>query len=478
MSNTDKSKRLYNRLILTMKERGLYDTFNITNANAYLNQKLLLHKINQLSLCHVFRVSIIIAQIGFSTDVITASLLHELDFSDNIVTAELQSKISDPTIFLIIEAYKELDYYLHSKSVSSEFLQLKAQDEIHKKALYIKLADRIDILRNHDHLSAQEYRLLIQNTQNILLNIARTENARYLLDSLENECFKGNSEEIYSTIQKSYLSLIKKNRKGINEMRNIFDQSFNSKNLFSNEIIITPLRYKTIFYKFKARKLISIYREISRTGFRSTDDPRKYITKDQLALFDITLVFNDDDNKMALDSFIEFYKAVLRLQNVRLLDYRYVSDKSDIYFLIEDSSFNKYRLFLKSKNSYLKDTYGFGATANIHFRQEKMFQQQTSKLLIYDKNNRSHLIEEGASALDFAFYLHTDIGLCAKSVCINGSKQELPLSTKLKNGDSVIILSDSRSKDIHAQIDWFEFVCTKKAIKDLITYFKTNTVLL
>ena len=473
MPDTNEVEKLYNRLILTMKERGLYDTFSIADANTYLNGQFLQHHITFEKLCHLFRVSIIIAKIGFSSDVIIASLLHEVDFSDQTAIEDMPNQFPAPSVYSIIHAYRELNSYFHSKTISIEFIQLKTQDEFHKKALYIKLADRIDILRNCHFLSSQDHGQLIENTKNVLLNAARMESARYLLDSLEDECFKADSPATYNAIQETYLSLLKKNRKGINELRNIFGKSFNSKNLFSNEIIITPLRYKTISYKFKARKLISIYREISRDGFEDVVEINKYITKKKMALFDITLVFSDEDNKMALDSFIEFYKAVLRIQKIRLLDYRYVSDHSDIYFLIEDSSYNKYRLFLKSKNSYLKDTYGFGATANIHFRQEKMFQQETSKLLIYDRSNHTHFIEKNASVLDFAFYLHTDIGLCAKSAYINGSKHEVPLSTKLNNGDSVTILSDSHNKKIHAQIDWFEYLYTKKAIKDLIAYFKS-----
>lgn len=456
-----------------MKERGLYDTFSIADTNTYLNSQFFQHHITFERLCHLFRVGIIIAKIGFSSDVIVASLLHEVDLSDKAIIKDMPDQFPAPSVYSIIHAYQELNSYFHSKTVSPESIQLKTQNEFHKIALYIKLADRIDVLRNCHILSPQEHNQLIENTKNILLNAARTESARYLLDSLEDECFKADSPIAYKAIQNAYLSLLKKSRKGVNEIRNIFGKSFNSKNLFSNEIIITPLRYKTISYKFKARKLISIYREISRAGFKDLNEISNYITKKKIALFDITLVFSDEDNKMALDSFIEFYKAVLRIHKIRLLDYRYVSDHSDIYFLIEDSSDNKYRLFLKSKNSYLKDTYGFGASANIHFRQEKMFQQESSKLIIYDRNNHKHFIEKGASVLDFAFYLHTDIGLCAKSAYINGSQHEVSLSTKLNNGDSVIILSDSHDKRIHAQIDWFEYLYTKKAIKDLIAYFKS-----
>ena len=80
-----------------MKERGLYDTFSIVDAKSYLDNQFRQHHINYEQLCHLFRVSIIIAKIGFSSDVIVASLLHEVNFSDKTVTKEM------PDLYKIIK---------------------------------------------------------------------------------------------------------------------------------------------------------------------------------------------------------------------------------------------------------------------------------------------------------------------------------------------------------------------------------------
>ena len=72
-----------------------------------------------------------------------------------------------------------------------------------------------------------------------------------------------------------------------------------------------------------------------------------------------------------------------------------------------------------------------------------------------------------STALDFAFYLHTDIGLH----CI-GAKVDhklVPLSHELQSGDQVEILT---SKNQHPQLDWIDITTTAKAKAILRSYLR------
>ena len=73
---------------------------------------------------------------------------------------------------------------------------------------------------------------------------------------------------------------------------------------------------------------------------------------------------------------------------------------------------------------------------------------------------RGKVIElvKGATALDMAYYVHTDLGDKAKHAIINGS--ELPISTKLESGDIVEIVT---SKEIEPNPQWLNFVFSSKA---------------
>ena len=64
----------------------------------------------------------------------------------------------------------------------------------------------------------------------------------------------------------------------------------------------------------------------------------------------------------------------------------------------------------------------------------------------------------GASALDFAFKIHTEIGLHCSGVRING--KEAPLKTTLKTGDMVEV---SKSPEINPTRDWLKITFTSTA---------------
>lgn len=72
----------------------------------------------------------------------------------------------------------------------------------------------------------------------------------------------------------------------------------------------------------------------------------------------------------------------------------------------------------------------------------------------------------GATALDFAFDIHTDIG--AKCIGAKVNQKLVPINHVLKNGDQIEILTSSKQKPNE---DWLRFVVTQKAkskIKDLL----------
>lgn len=81
---------------------------------------------------------------------------------------------------------------------------------------------------------------------------------------------------------------------------------------------------------------------------------------------------------------------------------------------------------------------------------------------------RSFALNRGATPLDFAFCVHTDIGLHCRGAFVNGNY--VPLDYELQNGDTVrIIVSQSQKPNI----DWFSIIKTNRARKKLTHYFRT-----
>ncbi len=67
-------------------------------------------------------------------------------------------------------------------------------------------------------------------------------------------------------------------------------------------------------------------------------------------------------------------------------------------------------------------------------------------------------LPKGATAVDFAFAVHTDLGAQTVGAKING--RHMPLRTQLDNGDVVEII---KGKEAEPQLSWLGFVVTGKA---------------
>lgn len=67
-------------------------------------------------------------------------------------------------------------------------------------------------------------------------------------------------------------------------------------------------------------------------------------------------------------------------------------------------------------------------------------------------------LPEGATPVDFAYLIHTEVGNRCAGAKVNG--RLMPLSTELKNGDTVEIISDPNRRPSR---DWLKFVKTAKA---------------
>jgi guanosine-3',5'-bis(diphosphate) 3'-pyrophosphohydrolase len=77
-------------------------------------------------------------------------------------------------------------------------------------------------------------------------------------------------------------------------------------------------------------------------------------------------------------------------------------------------------------------------------------------------------LRRSATALDFAYAIHTDVGNHAESVLVD--KLDVPLSTILENGQTVEIKT---SKDTHPKPEWLQFVATGRARASIRYYLKS-----
>ena len=90
-------------------------------------------------------------------------------------------------------------------------------------------------------------------------------------------------------------------------------------------------------------------------------------------------------------------------------------------------------------------------------------------IFVFTPKGDQRRIEKGATVLDFAYSIHTDIGNTAIAAKVN--LKLVPLSYVLKTGDQVEIITAEKE---HPKREWLQFIKTSKARKLILDYMKSQ----
>ncbi len=95
----------------------------------------------------------------------------------------------------------------------------------------------------------------------------------------------------------------------------------------------------------------------------------------------------------------------------------------------------------------------------------EMFQEE---VYVFTPNGDIKELPEGATPVDFAYAIHSEVGDKCAGAKVNG--RIVPLHSQLKNGDSVEVITD---KNRMPSRDWLKFVITAKARTRIKQYIRT-----
>jgi len=92
------------------------------------------------------------------------------------------------------------------------------------------------------------------------------------------------------------------------------------------------------------------------------------------------------------------------------------------------------------------------------------------EVFVFTPKGQVHNLPAGATPVDFAYRIHTDIGHHCVGARVNG--RIMPLDHKLENGDIVEILTSKSSQG--PSLDWLQFVQTSTARSRIRSWFKAK----
>lgn len=418
----------------------------------------------------MLRVARYIASWGFESNTICAAMLYDCVARKRISIEEVVHNFGDEVADIInkVNSFYEL---LAMGELSAD--SPASIDKNNERALYIRAAERIDDLYTIDSFTSEEKQEIVSQTRG-LLDLLINERAYSVINHLEDLCLKIDDEKLYTLIEDRVNELCAANSYTIDSTLRYFDSLFLENDISLPEECRSYQNYVGLF-KSNRRSIVSFYRQFATQADNIEEELAGLITKKNVALYDLTLVVNERDYSTRIsdlpndmepfDVFFKFYEHAMRKNGICIIGSKRTSYNDSHYFLLKDNMENMYRIFVKSESQYMRFRIGYVAE-NIMFNKEPT--SLKGKIKVFTASGEARYIDAGATMLDFAFMIHSELGYHFKSAKVGKSfRKEYD---RLTPGDRVEIITDSA---IEPKISWFKYVKTENAIESLIRRFNS-----
>lgn len=440
---------------------------------------------------HPKRVAYIVAKLGMDSDTVIASLLHDLVEDCNVTIEEIASAFNQNVADLVESVTSvnaeitEAEKKRLTKADIDKMSNTKLIKKLNRRALLIKIADRLDNLNTIGCFPIEKQIRKARDTREILIPIAYRAEAYELIDELEDLCLKIEHNERYNEIAEAYNKILIYNSDSTKLFLSnlvLLVDSLTGKantpfmNSFMDENARSGLGKAIKRIEYNKRSIVSLYRQTVRTVTNlKKETTSSLLAKDETPSYDITLVVSDDyvgsgDNVDIKDVFFHLYDKYLIYCGVEIKSINYTSHGNSPYILITDEMNNLYRVFVRSEFGYMRYKIGDIVEGMDKFDFKDIDERDprntyNKKIKVFRRDGSEMYIDEGSTVLDFAFAIHTSLGLHFDYAVIDGDTSHLGPYTRLNEGDLVYIYPSDK---VTASIKWFRYVRTSKAIDKLI----------
>jgi GTP pyrophosphokinase len=429
-------------------------------------------------LIHPLAVADFLADMRLDAVAIAAGLLHDV-VEDTLTTIERIRELFGPEVAHVVEGVTKISAISFSSSEERQAetfrkMLLAMVDDI--RVILVKLADRLHNMRTLSHLPDDKRVKIAQETRDIYAPIANRLGMSKVKNELEELSFKHLEPEAYEALR---IKVDAKRRAAeglIEQLRHTVTAKLAESEVPVVEIDGRIKRLWSISQKLKRQK-IELEQVYDFIALRVVTDS----VKDCYAALGII-----HQTWSPVPGRIKDFIAMPRPNGYQSLHTSVISEKG-MPFEVQIRTIEMHRMAEEGVAAHWKYKEGRAGTQ----RDERYFQWMRQLLDIqkevrdpqeFIQNLKVELYPEevytftpkglvkafprGATPIDFAYSIHTDVGHQTVGARVNGKM--VPLRARLKNGDIVEIITQAGHKPSR---DWLNFVVTSHAryeIKHLI----------
>jgi len=427
---------------------------------------------------HCHEVALILAELHMDSTTIAAGLLHDVVEDTKYTLEDIREDFGDEVAELVDGVTKIGAVKFHSiEEQQVEYFRkmlLSMANDI--RVIIIKLSDRMHNMRTLEHLPPEKRQRIAQETRDVYAPLAHRLGINKAKVELEDLSLKHLRPEIYLELVKAV-----KDKK---EEREEFVRA-----------VVKPIKealakdgiLATVYGR--AKHLDSIYRKIvhRKVPFDQMADLqaiRVVVNTERECYHTMGIIhamwkpvvgrFHDYIANPKQNGYRSLHTTVIGPGNrmveiqIRTHQMHYFAENGiAAHWLYKEgrqemSKDDRQMVWLRDVLEWQKDM-----TNPSEFMEYLKMDLYSEDIFVYTPNGKLIHLPTGATPLDFAFQIHTEIGLHCAGSKINGRLQ--PLSTKLKSGDQVEIITNPNRTPSH---DWLKLVKTSGARSKIRRWLK------
>ena len=421
---------------------------------------------------HSLEVAKILGQLRLDSASIVAGLIHDVVEDTLYSVADVEEQFGSEVSSIVDGVTKigKVRFRSHTERQAENYRKLLLSMANDARVILIKLADRLHNMRTLEHLPPEKRRRIALETREIYAPLAHRLGMAQVRWELEDLCFKFLEPGEYKELRGRVQAGRKERERQIAEFRMPLEKLLRDAGVPA-EVTGRP------------KHLWSIHQKIERRG-------RPYEE-----IYDLMAM------RVITDTVQNCYAALGLIHSMwtpiqeRFHDYL-ATPKSNMYRSIHTTVFGpggrRYEVQIRTEEMHRTAEYGIAAhwrykegETSAHesdeadealswFRQVLEWQQDASEpeefmeflkmdlfqgeIFVFTPKGEVRPLPTGATPIDFAFAVHTEVGMRCGGAKVNG--RIAPLSRALRNGDTVEILTSPRRTPSR---DWLAFVKTSRA---------------
>ena len=436
-------------------------------------------------IAHPIAVASLLRNLGGDSVTIAAGFLHDVVEDTDVTPEEIESMFG-VQVRLLVEGVTKLSKFNFSSTTERQaenFRRMFLAMATDIRVIVVKLADRLHNMRTLDHLKPEKQRRISQETREIFAPLANRLGIGRFKWELEDLCFKYLEPESYAQIK----ALIAERRADREARIAQVTETLRSR--------LEGLKIKVVELKGRPKHLYGIYQKMQR-------QQKEFSQIYDIAAFRIIVETNEECYR-ALAVVHDAFKPIPG----RFKDYiglpkpnRYQS----LHTTVVGTNGRPIEIQIRTMEMHHIAEYGIAAhwkyketgSSQISvsseednkftwLRQLLEWQKDLSDAQEYMENVKDNLFEDdvyvftpngdvialaqGATPVDFAYRIHSEIGNHMKGARVNGRWSVL--SKPLENGDIVEIVTQKNS---HPSLDWLNFVVSPTARNRIRQWYKLS----